>query len=94
MDKASNILALRQFAQASRNFLLHYKWDERKNWSYDNLSTVDNPVLTSLNAQNNRENLEYLKPDQDKKVLGVYLTPNESNDLLFRKMEEKIKKTA
>ena len=55
---------------------------------------MDNPVLTSFNAQNNRENLGYLKPDQGKKMLGVYLTPNESNDLLFRKMEEQIKKAA
>ena len=71
-------------------YLLHYVWDSRGDWTYGSLDNIENNVLTSNTATNVVEPLEYLDPDEGKKMLGVYLTPNGSNEIQIKKMEEKI----
>ena len=73
-------------------YLLHYQWDNNGNWSYGSNNPSQEYSISCFNPKGEREDLEYLSPDEGKKMLGVHLTPKGSNKLQLEKMHEKIDK--
>jgi exonuclease III len=72
-------------------YLIHFTWDKGK-WEYGNTDTiVEDIVLTAEDKDNNRTELKYLEASEAQQMLGVYLSPNGSNDTQFKAMLEKTK---
>ena len=69
-------------------YLLYYKWDKNDKWSYGDLKEYKNPSIKSRNANGMIETLEYLPTNKGKKMLGVHLTPNDSNQLQIEKQRK------
>ena len=70
-------------------YLLHYQWHEDGTWTYGTNTSLSNKAITCKNPEDEWEDLKYLPSDTSKKMLGVYLTPDGSNDIQLKKKKEK-----
>ena len=75
-------------------YLIHYKWDNKGQWSYGDTSNLTNRNLKPCDKYNKLIDLEYLPATQGKKMLGVHLAPDGNNKLQFKKMKDKARELA
>ena len=74
-------------------YLVSFEWNEKGNWRYSNdTDLILNDELTARDKDNNRVKLRYTDASVAKKMLGVFLAPDGSNEEQIEYMHKKSQK--
>ena len=71
-------------------YVIHFNWKNGQ-WSYGNLDNVITESLTCKDKDGIRRELKYLPSNQSEEMLGVFLSPDGSNDRQIKKLKTKTK---
>ena len=69
-------------------YLIHFEW-ENGQWSYGDMDNVLNDELNCKDKNGRQQHLNYIRADQAKEMLGVFLVPDSNNRQQIKEMKKK-----
>ena len=71
-------------------YAIHFVW-KNSQWSYGTLDCIPTESLTCKDKEGIRRQLKYLQSNQSEEMLGVFLSPDGSNDKQIEKLKLRTK---